>query len=83
VKRTHEPYLKFKAFLIENNIRQAELAEQLKKSVSALNQNINGTGGDFNLKELRFISSKYGISIDEYFINLKVSNMKLKRGGNL
>lgn len=76
-KRNHEPYIKFKAFLIENGIKQGELAKKLGKSVSALNQNINGTGGDFNLRELRYISSTYNISIDEFFINQKVSNKKL------
>lgn len=78
VKRRHEPYTKFKAFLIENGIKQSALAEQLGKSLSALNQNINGTGGDFNLSELRFIAHYYNISIDEYFIKQKVSNMKQK-----
>lgn len=75
-ERRHEPYTKFKAFLVENGIKQQELAKALGKSVSALNQNINGTGGDFNLTELRNISSMYGISIDEFFINHKVSNLK-------
>lgn len=76
-QRKHEPYKKFKAFLIENGIKQSELAKDLGKSVSALNQNINGTGGDFNLKELRYISSTYNISIDEIYLNQKVSNKKL------
>lgn len=74
--RRHEPYTKFKAFLIENKIKQKDLAKQLNKSTSALNQNINGTGGDFNLDELRYIANTYKISIDEYFINLKVSSLK-------
>ncbi|MDU4953828.1 MAG: hypothetical protein DBY38_01955 [Clostridium cadaveris] len=76
-ERRHEPYVKFKTFLIANNIKQRDLAKLLGKSTSALNQNINGTGGDFNLQELRVISSTYGISIDDFFINSKVSNMKL------
>ncbi len=77
VNRRHEPYVKFKAFLVENSIKQSELAVLLKKSVSALNQNINGTGGDFNLDELRLIAYTYKISIDEFFITPKVSKMKL------
>ncbi len=77
INRRHEPYVKFKAFLVENGIKQSELANILGKSVSALNQNINGTGGDFNLDELRLISYTYNISIDEFFITPKVSKMKL------
>lgn len=68
VKRRREPYTKFKAFLVENNIRQAEVAKLLNKSKSALNQNINGTGGDFSISELKLLHKRYGVSIDTYFI---------------
>jgi transcriptional regulator with XRE-family HTH domain len=68
VKRRHTPYTKFKAFLVENNINQREVAELLGKSLSALNQNINGTGGDFSIAELRVICERYNISADEYFL---------------
>ena len=76
VKRRHAPYSKFKAFLFENNINQKDVAELLGKSTSALNQNINGTGGDFSIAELRLICSTFNISADEYFLNPHVSNMK-------
>lgn len=65
--RIREPYTKFKAFLMENNIKQTDLAKMLNKSKSALNQNINGTGGDFSMKDLRIIHDKLGIIVDEYF----------------
>jgi len=73
VKRKHVPYTKFKAFLDENNIKQAELAALLGKSVSTLNQNLNGTGGDFSMEDVRKICLTYNISADEFFINQKVS----------
>lgn len=76
VSRRHAPYSKFKAFLIENGIQQREVAELLGKSTSALNQNLNGTGGDFSLAEVRIICKKYGISADEYFLYPDVSKMK-------
>lgn len=76
VYRRHTPYTKFKAFLIENGINQREVAELLGKSPSALNQNLNGTGGDFSLSEIRVICRKYGISADEFFLYPDVSNMK-------
>ncbi len=69
IERRREPYLKFKGFLIENCIKQSEVAELLNKSNSALNQNLNGTGGDFSVAELRVLHKTYGVSIDEYFIS--------------
>ena len=69
VKRRHEPYLKFKAFLVEKGIEQKEVAELLNKSASALNQNLNGTGGDFSLKEIRKICRTYRISSDSFFVD--------------
>lgn len=68
VKRRHEPYTKFKAFLVENRINQLEVAKLLGKTPSAFNQNLNGTGGDFSLSELRIICQKYNISADEFFL---------------
>lgn len=68
INRRREPYTKFKAFLVENNIKQSEVAKLLNKSNSALNQNINGTGGDFSVVELKLLHHTYGVSIDKYFI---------------
>lgn len=68
INRKREPYAKFKSFLVENNIKQGEVAKLLKKSNSALNQNINGTGGDFSIAELKLLNKTYGVSIDKYFI---------------
>jgi transcriptional regulator with XRE-family HTH domain len=73
LKRRHEPYTKFKAFLEENDIPQKELAELLGKTPTSINQNLNGTGGDLSMKDVRTICKKYGISSDKYFINPKVS----------
>lgn len=73
IKRRHVPYLRFKAFLVVNSISQRDVAELLGKSVSAINQNINGTGGDFSLSEVRLICGKYKINVDVYFLGLLVS----------
>lgn len=80
--RRRVPYLKFKAFLVENNISQSELARLLGKSKSAVNQNINGTGGDFSLEEVRLICQKYNISADEYFLYPHVSESKREEGAS-
>lgn len=76
IERRHAPYSKFKAFLVENNINQRDVANLLKKSISALNQNLNGTGGDFSLRELRVICKEFNISADDYFLYPDVSKMK-------
>lgn len=73
VKRRHVPYTKFKAFMQEHGIGQAALARLLGKSITSVNQNLNGTGGDFSMADVRKICLAYGISSDEYFIKQKVS----------
>ena len=75
-KRRHTPYTKFKAFLDERGINQKEVAKLLGKSTSAFNQNLNGTGGDFSLSEVRLICSFFSISADEYFLYPEVSKKK-------
>ncbi|MES1052033.1 helix-turn-helix transcriptional regulator [Bacillus thuringiensis] len=78
VVRNHKPYFRFKAFLAENNIQQNEIANLLGKSVSAVNQNINGTGGNFSIPEIVIICKHYGISGDYYFFGFDVPIKELK-----
>ncbi|AUS03441.1 hypothetical protein ERIC1_1c06670 [Paenibacillus larvae subsp. larvae DSM 25719] len=78
IKRRHVPYTKFKAFLDETGVNQKKVAELLGKSTSAFNQNLNGTGGDFSVAELRVICEQFNISADEYFLRPGVSKMKQK-----
>lgn len=73
IKRRHKPYVKFKAYLVQHGIKQQEVANLLNKTKSALNQNLNGTGGDFSLQEVRTICLSYAISSDEYFVHPEVS----------
>ncbi|MDO3680399.1 helix-turn-helix domain-containing protein [Paenibacillus ehimensis] len=75
-KRRHTPYTKLKALLDERGVSQKEVATLLGKSPSALNQNLNGTGGDFSLSEVRLICREYGISADEFFLHPEVSKKK-------
>lgn len=74
VKRKHQPYYKFRTLLQEKGIKQKEVAELIGKGVSAFNQNLNGTGTDFSVSEVRLICKTYSISADEFFINNTVSN---------
>jgi len=80
IKRRHTPYTKLKAFLSEKHLNQKELADMLGKSTSALNQNLNGTGGDFSVTEIRVICLNFNISADEYFLHPEVSNSKQGTG---
>lgn len=73
IKRRHVPYTKFKAYMQENGIRQEELANLLGKTIPTVNQNLNGTGGDFSMADVRTICQTYGISCDKYFVDQKVS----------
>lgn len=72
IVRNHQPYFRFKAFLVEHNIQQSEIANLLGKSVSAVNQNINGTGGNFSIPEIVTICKRYSISGDYYFFGFDV-----------
>lgn len=78
-ERRHTPYTKFKAYLEEIGVKQSELASLLNKTPSALNQNLNGTGGDFSLSEVRFLCQKFNISADDFFICPMVSKKKHDR----
>jgi transcriptional regulator with XRE-family HTH domain len=69
--RRHQPYRKIKAFLVENSISQRDLGELINKSQSAVNQKLNGTGGDFSLQEARLLAEHYGIP-RAYFFDLDV-----------
>lgn len=72
-KRRHKPYTKFKAYMEEHGISQIQVAKIVGKSKTALNQNLNGTGGDLSLPDVRKICQTLNISSDEYFINQSVS----------
>lgn len=71
VKRRREPYFDLKVYMAKNKIKQKDLAKHLNKSVSALNQNLNGTGGDFSLNEVRKLILELNIP-SEYFFKLQV-----------
>ncbi|MGJ8902479.1 helix-turn-helix domain-containing protein [Staphylococcus aureus] len=78
MKRRREPYMDLKKYMLENSIRQKDLAKALKKSPSAINQNLNGTGGDFSLNEARVLSNDFAIPI-EYFFSIEVPKTEIKQ----
>lgn len=59
-------HLKFKAWLVENGIKQKDVADLLGISVENLNAKVNGKQ-NFTLAQVKTICEKYGISADLFF----------------
>ena len=59
--------LKFKAWLVENNISQEEIAGVLGISRTLTNAKINGRK-DFTLSQVKTLCKHYGISADNFFV---------------
>lgn len=69
----YAPYSKLKAWMSENGVRQKDMAELLGVGISAINQKLNATGGDFSMAEVRKICEHYRISADSFFVTQRVS----------
>ncbi|WP_227394225.1 helix-turn-helix domain-containing protein [Jeotgalibacillus aurantiacus] len=76
-KRHHEPYSKLKLYLKDIGVTQAELAARVGIDRINLNKKINGHGPDFSASEIRRICLELNISSDAFFIDHKVSYLKL------
>lgn len=59
--------LKFKAWLVEHNIKQKDLAKLLDITPENLSAKLNGKQ-DFTLAQVKIICSTYHISADVYFV---------------
>ena len=59
--------LKFKAWLVENNIKQAEIASVLGISRELTNAKINGRE-EFTLAQVKTLCERYKISADIFFV---------------
>lgn len=57
---------KFKAYCVENGIKQKELADLLGLSISNVNSKLNGRL-KWTLEQVKTICQTYGISADLYF----------------
>lgn len=68
----HEPHYRFKAYLVENKIRQKDLAKLLNLSPVTVNQKINGTL-HFTFCEVETICETYSIMPD-IFLKRKVAS---------
>ncbi len=66
--------LSFKAWMVENNIRQAEVAEVLNISLQSVNMKVNGKK-DFTLAQVKKLCEHYRISADIFIPKeLQISN---------
>ena len=59
--------LKFKAYCVEHNIKQQEIADILFISLQSVNRKLNGKE-PFTLDQVKALCIHYGISADKYFI---------------
>lgn len=59
--------LKFKGWLVENNIKQAEIASVLGISRELTNAKINGRE-DFTLAQVKTLCEHYKLSADIFFV---------------
>ena len=79
ISRRYLPYNKIKSFLVEHNISQKEVGLLIQKSPSAVNQKLNGTGGDFSLEEARLMTNHFGIP-QAYFFEIIIPKKEHKVG---
>ena len=59
--------LKFKAYLVENGIKQKEVSDLLGLTLPCFNRKLNGKE-PFTFEQIKTICKHYNISADEYFI---------------
>ncbi len=62
----HEPHLRFKGYLVANDIRQGKIAELLNISRVTLNQKLNGYQ-HFKFNEVEKICREYDITPDIFY----------------
>ena len=59
--------MKFKAWLVEHNIKQTEVAEVLGIKRETVNAKLNGRE-EFTLSQVKRLCDYYGISADNFFL---------------
>ncbi len=59
--------LKFKGWMVEHQIKQADLAELLGVTVESVNAKVNGRQ-EFTLSQVKKICEAYSISADDFFV---------------
>lgn len=81
--RKREPYRSVKAFMAKKDLGQKDFGKLLGKSQSAINQKLNGTGGDFTLSEVRLLHDGFGVPMEYFFeISVPIKEQRVKGDKN-
>ncbi|WP_067142195.1 helix-turn-helix domain-containing protein [Oceanivirga salmonicida] len=60
-------YTKFKVFLVENNIKQKDIAELLNNTVNTVSSKINKSNGyRFSLDDIKILCDTYNLNPDMF-----------------
>lgn len=78
-KLKHSPHSKFKAYLIENRIKQKTVAAMLNISPVTLNQKINGYL-NFSFDEVEKICIEYNLDANIFLTHELRKSNKIERG---
>lgn len=63
-------YVKFKQFLVENDIKRKDIAKLLGISLTLTSSKLNTKKDDFTLKQIRTLCNKYDLDSNVYFIKI-------------
>ena len=63
-------YVKFKQFLVENDIKRKDIAKLLGISLTLTSSKLNTNKDDFTLKQIRTLCNKYDLDSNVYFIRI-------------
>lgn len=63
-------YVKFKQFLVENDIKRKDIAKLLGISLTLTSSKLNTKKDDFTLKQIRTLCNEYNLDSNVYFIKI-------------
>lgn len=72
------PNLKLKKYMLENDIKQKDLADVLGITQSLFSQKINENRSSFSLEEVRKLCAHLELNMHEYFFEENVPKIGLK-----
>ncbi|QDS45677.1 helix-turn-helix domain-containing protein [Staphylococcus aureus] len=76
---SNQRYKKLRLLLEKEDIRHKEVADLIGMNPARFSQKINRNKSNFTIDEASAICEVLDISMDEYFFNHNVSNMKRKQ----
>lgn len=67
MNRKRDPYYRIKAFLVEHDIKQNEVAALFNVKANTISKKLNGFGGDFTLSEAKTMHQELGVPVAYFF----------------